>query len=70
MRKQFDITQSWARGRGSPPAEPQGADLEMTTPTRPAGFVSDLVVPLGQALITGAFLAGLLIFALSELAPG
>ena len=62
MRKGFDISQNWTVAE-------QGADLEMTTPTRPAGFVSDLVVPLGQALITGAFAAGLIVFILSEVGP-
>lgn len=60
MRRQFDITQGWT-GEG-------GADLEMSTPTRPAGFVSDLVVPVGQALITGGLLSGLITFALSRTA--
>ena len=59
---QFDITQGWAVG--------QGADLEMTTPARPAGFVSDWLVPALQALTTGALVAGLIVFLLDELAPG
>ena len=58
MRKGFDISQNWTTG--------EGADLEMTTPTRPAGFVSDLVVPLGQAMITGGMISGLVTFAASR----
>ena len=50
----FDITQNWIGE--------QGADLEMTTPTRAPGFISDLVVPFGQSMITGALMSGLVTF--------
>lgn len=59
MRKQFDTTQNWTAGEGS-------GELRMDTPTRPAGFVSDLVVPFGQALITGGLLAGLITFVIGR----
>lgn len=58
--KQFDITQNWTAG------EQVGADLEMTTPVRPAGFISDLVVPFGQAMITGGLLSGLVTFIVGQ----
>lgn len=54
MRKEFDITQEWV---GDGPGE-----LRMDTPTRPAGFVSDWLVPVAQAVTTGAMVAGLITF--------
>jgi hypothetical protein len=33
------------------------SNMETTTPVRPAGLVPDLLVPLGQALVTGGLLA-------------
>jgi len=66
----LDITTPWARGQGGAAADPtRGADLEMMTPTRPAGFVSDWLVPVLQALTTGGLLAGLIIFLMGELTP-
>jgi hypothetical protein len=62
--RNFDFMQTWAGEQEGPPGQ-----LEMTTPTRPAGFVSDLVVPLGQSVVTGAFVAGLVVFVLSEVGP-
>lgn len=44
--------------------------METTIPTRPASFIADVVVPLVQALVTGALLGGLVVFALGELSPG
>jgi len=47
------------------------AGQEMTTevPARPAGFVSDVVVPALQSLITGSLVGALVIFLLGELGP-
>ena len=36
--------------------------METAIPARPASIVADLLVPLGQALVTGGLLAGLLVF--------
>jgi hypothetical protein len=49
---------------------PDGAEMETAVPARPAGIVADLLVPLGQAMVTGALLGGLLVFAVGEVAPG
>lgn len=49
---------------------PPGSEMETAIPARPASFVADVVVPFVQALVTGALLAGLVVFALGELAPG
>lgn len=57
--RRYDTAENW-------PAEQAGADLSMSTPVRPAGFVSDLVVPFGQSLITGALLAGLVTFIVGQ----
>ena len=65
----FDITQPWTKGQGGAAPEPTGGELQMMTPTRPAGFVSDWLVPLMQSLTTGAFASGLIVFILSELGP-
>jgi hypothetical protein len=48
---------------------PEVAELETSTPARPADLVADLVVPLGQAMITGALLGGVFVLALDELVP-
>lgn len=64
----LDITQAWGKGQGGPDLA-QGADLTMTTPTRPAGFVSDWLVILLQSMTTGALVAGLVIFLMGELTP-
>lgn len=51
------------------PPRAVGPGLESSTaaPARPAAFVSDVIVPLVQAVVTGALLAGLCVFLLSEL---
>lgn len=59
--KKFDATQTLTG-----PANQGGADLQMETPARAPGFVSDLVVPFGQALTTGALVSGLVAFAASR----
>jgi hypothetical protein len=43
--------------------------LQVERPTRPADLVADLVVPLAQAGVTGALLAGLLTFLVVEVMP-
>ena len=45
------------------------AEVESATPARAADLVPDLLVPLAQALVTGAFLAGLVVFVLAEISP-
>jgi hypothetical protein len=52
----FDITQNWTATEQGP------GQLEMQTPTRAPGIASDLVVPFGQAMITGGLLSGLVTF--------
>lgn len=42
---------------------------KVQTPVRTPSIAGDLVVPLGQALISGALLAGLVVFVVFELAP-
>lgn len=44
-------------------------EVETVTPTRAADLVADLLVPLGQAVVTGVLLAALAVFLLGELAP-
>lgn len=56
----------WATTQGQ---DPTGGGLARTEPARAAGLVPDLLVPLGQAVVTGALGAGLVVFAISELAP-
>lgn len=61
----FKKAQPWAAG-GQPAV---GAEVE-TSPTRAADLVADLLVPVGQALVTGALAGGLVVFGFSEVAPG
>lgn len=49
---------------------PTGPELARTEPARAASLAADLLVPLGQAAVTGALGAGLVVFVISELAPG
>jgi len=66
----FRTVTPWSR----PPAETwqvaPGTEAERAAPSRAANLASDLLVPLGQALVTGGLLAGLAVFLLGELAPG
>lgn len=61
-RRQFDKL----TGR---PGETVHIERQPVTPVRVAGLVPDVVVPLAQALLTGALLAALVVFLLGELAP-
>jgi hypothetical protein len=47
-----------------------GASQETAVPARPAGLISDVLVPVLQAAISGGLLAALVVFAMSELVPG
>lgn len=47
-------------------AMPEGAEWEQSQPARPADLVADLVVPIGQALFTGALVAGLVVFVVAR----
>jgi hypothetical protein len=67
MGKRFGGLTPWAEP--VPRAVPEGMELESSTPARPADVIADLVVPLGQAAVTGALLAGLVVFLVWELAP-
>lgn len=48
---------------GPPPSQ------ETLVPARPAGLVSDVLVPLLQALISGGLLAGVIVFVIGQLRP-
>jgi hypothetical protein len=43
-------------------SQPPGAEIERTTPARPANFSADVIVPGAQALLTGGLVAGLVTF--------
>lgn len=43
-----------------------GTTLEQRAPSRPAELVADLLVPIGQAVFTGALLGGLVVFVASR----
>jgi hypothetical protein len=66
MNRRFDRATPWAQPVQQPAAIPPGVEAETSTPARPAGFVSDVLVPLVQALITGALLAGVVVFAVAR----
>jgi len=51
-------------------AEATQVPMERQEPARAASFVADVGVPLTQAAITGAVVSGLVVFLVSELAPG
>lgn len=55
---------AWKEERGT---IPPGTQVETAVPARVASFTADLVVPLGQAVVTGAFVAGLATFAADRL---
>ena len=56
MNRRYDSSQAWSAD------ELAGADLRMETPSRTPSIAADLLVPLGQALVTGALIAGLVAF--------
>lgn len=58
---------TWAAGQAA--GLPQSAGIEATAPARAASFIADLFVPIGQALTTGALLAGLVAFIVWRAAP-
>lgn len=64
-RFRYDDAANWYadQAAGHPQA---GASLRMETPTRPAGLASDLFVPFGQSVITGALVAGVITFLLGR----
>jgi hypothetical protein len=63
MKKLHSAT-PWAQ------AEAEAAtERERAAPARPAGIIADVLVPLLQSAISGALLAALLVFVLSELVP-
>ena len=65
--KRYGTTAPWARPAQDLPQEV--AEIETSQPARPADLVADLVVPFGQAMITGALLAGLFVVLLAEVVP-
>ena len=62
--KQYRQATPWAQAQEPPP----GMEMTTSVPVRPAGFVSDVLVPLAQAAVTGALLAALLTVAAFALA--
>ena len=45
---------------------PLPAEVETSTPARPADLVADLLVPFFQAAVTGGLLAGLVVFGVAQ----
>ena len=54
--KRFESSQTWSAD------ELSGAGIRMETPTRAPGIASDLLVPFGQAIITGMLFSSLVTF--------
>jgi len=54
--KNYRQSAAWPTAQEPPP----GMEMTTSVPVRPAGFVSDVLVPLAQAAVTGALLAALL----------
>lgn len=48
---------------------PPGAQVTTDVPARPPTFVSDVVVPLAQALVSGALVAGVIVYLMGEVVP-
>lgn len=65
--KRFDGVAGWVPATPQAQAIPPGAVVTSEAPARPASFAADLLVPLGQALVTGLLLAGLATFAAARL---
>jgi hypothetical protein len=66
--KRFDGVAPWARNDQAP-ILPEGTELERTQPSRPAELGADVIVPLGQAMITGALGGGVATLLLAGLSP-
>jgi len=61
--RRFDSATSWSAPSTD---ELSGAGIRMESPARAANLASDLLVPFGQALITGLTLSGLITFLYSR----
>ena len=68
--KRFDGVAGWVPATPQAQAIPPGAVVTTEAPARPASFAADLLVPLGQAVITGLLLASLVTFAAARLGYG
>lgn len=68
MKRMNTAATPWAQ-QPQPGTLPPGAEAEIAQPARPANLASDVLVPLVQALVTGALLGGLVVFTLGEIVP-
>jgi hypothetical protein len=59
---------TWATGQAA--GLPPSAGMTATAPARPAAFGADLFVPIGQALVTGLLIGGLVAFLVARILPG
>jgi hypothetical protein len=59
---------TWATGQAA--GLPPSAGIEALAPARPAAFGADLRVPIGQALVTGLLIGGLVAFLVARILPG
>lgn len=66
MPKWYDGLTPWAQTAQQSQEIPPGSEVESATPARAADLVADLLVPLGQAAVTGGLLGGLFVFLLAE----
>jgi hypothetical protein len=65
MKRQYNGTAPWAQ-----PTPWTPSDIETSAPARAADIKADLLVPLGQAVVTGALVGGLGIMAAVKVRPG
>jgi hypothetical protein len=65
IMKRYNGTAPWTQ-----PTPWAPGDIETSAPARAADIKADLLVPLGQALVTGAFVGGLGIMAAVKVQPG
>ena len=60
MNRKYQSSQAWEAD------ELAGATITMQTPTRQPGIAADCIVPLFQAIVTGALVAGVITFVLGQ----
>ena len=60
MNRKYQSSQAWEAD------ELAGASITMQTPTRQPGIAADCIVPLFQAIVTGALVAGVITFVLGQ----
>jgi hypothetical protein len=64
--KRYNGATAWPAQQAAPAYQ---GDIESQTPAREASLAADLLVPLGQAMVSGALGSGLIVLALGSVAP-